>query len=177
MSFREYQNQWVPQSRILLLDLEGTLIDDWSTRRLLIQNMRKIKESGIITPNTRVGLMSWAIWDSRDKQTAQNTLIGLIQQVLEVVIDPMLPMSMSDYAADILKCRKLLTSKEDMYDMFKKEEVLLSLARFDSRFVDVEVILIDDRVEHNMSIQIPSRNTVVRIIDIEKPVESWIFNR
>jgi len=163
-------------SRLVLLDLEQTVIDSWENRVFLMHNLEAIKSSGILTPDTTVGLMSWAIWDYNDSRIVIDELIPPLEEVLDIQIDRSLPMSMEEYAADILSYRKLRLSAEDMFDMFKKEEVLLSLARFCPKFSDLEIILIDDVADHNLTFNVPSTKATVRFINIKQSSNTWLFN-
>lgn len=54
---------------ILLLDLENTIIWDWTDDpRLMCARFPVLKEwvCSQLGPQTRVGLLSWAVWDDRD---------------------------------------------------------------------------------------------------------------
>lgn len=172
MSGKE-ETQEKGRSRIVLLDLEETLIDTWSTRNFLHYNAERIRQAGILTLAARVGFMSWAVCDAADSRIVIDELLIPIEETLGVKIDRMLPMSMQEYGADVLSFRNLRLSLEDMYDVFKKEEVLLALIRKNPAFIDHEIVLIDDAVDHNMSFNIPSRNAAVRFINVKEPVETW----
>ena len=158
---------------IVLLDLEQTLIDDWSTKNFLDVNAVKIRQSGFIASAAKVGLMSWAIHDWKDVNDARQHLIPALEEYFSFRIDPWLPLSMMQWADDVLCYRKLHLDHEDILDMFQKPEILLSVARFHPRFMGHDVVLIDDAFEHGMRFEVPSTDTVVRIVNINAPIEAW----
>lgn len=53
--------------------LDFPQIDDWSTKNFLDVNAEKIRQSGFIDSTTKVGLMSWALWDTRDAAQSPTT--------------------------------------------------------------------------------------------------------
>lgn len=164
------------RQRIVLLDLEGTLIDEWAFRNFLQHNMQKIKDSGIFDSEgqtVRLGIMSWAVCDTSDAKIFKEDLLPTIEEFFGLKLDPKLPLTMDEYADDIFAGRKLKLSREDLYDMFRKEEVLLTLARTYADFKDSEVWLIDDALSHGLTIHVPERNCTVALLDIDRKLEDW----
>jgi hypothetical protein len=155
--------------RIVLLDLEATVIDDWSSRNAMPENLEKIRS--FLQPEDKLGLMSWAIWDAEDKSTFQGDLQLLLEDAVEHAFTQEFIFSMSDFSDIILKhCRKWV-SKDDMFDLFGKEECLLKLVRLGWFPENCEVILIDDVVDHNLTFTKGSRS--VRFINVEVFRHLW----
>lgn len=183
------------RNRIVLLDLEECLIESWFDRNTLHYNIEKIKESGVLEPDqsmgvhrVTVGLMSWAVANIADVADFNANLREPIEGALGFKFDPSLPISMQDYADAIFTARQMQVSKEDMYDVFRKEEVLLTLARKSDHFQGKEIVLIDDAVDHNLTFSVHDRyshgnriqtpvGTVVRFINIDQPVRTWQFTK
>ena len=183
------------RNRIVLLDLEECLIDSWFDQNTLHYNIEKIKESGILNPDpsmgvntVTVGIMSWAICGHEDVQVFNSKLRGPLEEALGVEFDKFLPLSMEEYASDMLHCRNLRLSTDDLYDVFRKEEVLFSLARRFGRFECKEIVLIDDAVDHNLMVTIPysfepgkkkqvARMTTLRFINIDTAPNTWQFSK
>lgn len=183
------------RNRIVLLDLEECLIDDWFSRNVLHYNIEKIKQSGILMPDqsmgvhdVKVGLMSWAVANTADVADFNANLREPIEEALGVKFHQAWPISMQDYADKVFEARLMRVSTEDMYDVFRKEEVLLTLARKSDHFEGREVVLIDDAVDHNLTFTVHMRHkhgsatqtpvgTVVRFINIDQPVNTWQFTK
>lgn len=163
-----------PRSRTVFLDLEGTLIDDWNTRNFLAYNAEHILQSGILLgTDVAVGIMSWALWDTRDAAVFTESMLPELQAFLGVQINTSLPLTMDQWADDLLRYRKLRVSRDDIFDIFQKPEILLSMARFNPLFFGRDIILIDDAFEHGTRIDVPSTDTRVRLINISAPLETW----
>lgn len=183
------------RNRVVLLDLEDTLIDDWLGRNTLQYNIERIKQSGVLMPDqsmgvhdVKVGLMSWAVSNIADAADFNANLREPLEGALDIKFDQALPTSMQDYADRIFEARRMRVSTEDMYDIFRKEEVLLTLARRSNCFQGKEIVLIDDAVDHNLTFTVYARHnhgkvdqtpvgTVVRFINIDQPVNTWQFTK
>lgn len=179
------------RNRIVLLDLEECLIDNWFGRCAITFNIEKIKESGVLTPDqsmgvhhVTMGLMSWAVATTTDVEDFNANLREPLEEMLGVKFDSSLPISMQDYADAVFAARRMRVSTEDMYDVFRKEEVLLTLARKSDLFQGKEIILIDDAVDHNLTFTVHDRyvhskyiqtpvDTMVRFINVVQPVSTW----
>lgn len=136
---------------VILFDLEETLIDSWDQRNLLVENVEKIKEQliGELGSNLRFGIFSWAIWNEDDREDFNQTLRGPLEEALGIKFDPEMIFSMQSIADLILKFRRKKLSIEDVFDLFGKEECLLTLHRF-NHFNCETVALVDDRVDHGL---------------------------
>ena len=150
---------------IVLLDLEETVIDSWEKRNALPENLDKIRR--FLKSNDRLGLMSWAVWDTKDKNDFQQNLQLGIEQALEHSFEKELIFSMHDFSDVILKKKRKWVSRDDMFDLFGKEECLLQMLRLE-QFNDWDIYLIDDCVDHNLTF---SRNhQCIRFLNINKMV-------
>lgn len=168
--------------RIVLFDLEETLIDNWSTFNALHDNIAKINASGILNKSSsqtlQVGLMSWAVIDQKDE--ARFMRLGadrsLFEDALKQPLDRShLPFTADDYRFRLLFHRHLKINKEEFLDIFNKVEVLTMLARCDPWFKDKEIILVDDVVAHGETSHSQQNNASVRCINISMPIETWVF--
>lgn len=136
---------------LVLLDLEETVIDDWEQRNLLLGNIAKINDLlrwMSIDSDLTIGLMSWAVWDDKDKSNVLEKLLPVLNEVLAEPMSPKFVLSMQDWGDLVLSHCKLKLTRDDMFDMFRKEEVLFSLRT--SSFLNQfnAVFLIDDAVTH-----------------------------
>lgn len=136
---------------ILFLDLEETLIDDWSTGVLLTKNITAIQDFIHSFPcNPVIGLMSWAVWDERDKLTFNKKFRPVIEDALGWKFDDRFLWSMDDWCNQLFKASGKDISRDDLFDIFGKEEVLFMMSRRHKNFKGASVALIDDAVEHNL---------------------------
>lgn len=161
---------------IIFLDLEQTLIDDWGTKNTMPDNLVKIArfinyvhQTGFVD-EINVGIMSWALWSDIDKEEF-NKFFPLLQHAISehldssvrsaVKFDDSLMMTMQDWSHRLLvHCNKNL-SMTDMFDMVGKQETLFMLSRHDPTFSNETIVLIDDTVEHDMTVEVPSTNCTI----------------
>lgn len=158
------------QRVLVLLDLEETVIDDWEQRNLLPGNIAKI--NGLlrwmsIDSELTIGLMSWAVWDDKDKNNVLEKLLPDLNGVLAVPVAPQFVLSMQDWGDLVLGHCKLKLSRDDMFDMFRKEEVLFSLRTSDFLNQFNAVFLIDDAVTHQTAFGVEGK-TQFGIINIKE---------
>lgn len=151
---------------IIFLDLEETVIDDWHSGMLLPGNIAIIRE--LLQDNDRLGLMSWAVWGDTDKGIFTRDFQSYLEDNLGHAFDPALIWSMDDWNTELFKATGLKLDRQDMFDMFKKEEVLFKLARFHPLFKNQVVALIDDAIEHDMTITVPATGCTVKFWNIKK---------
>lgn len=158
---------------IVFLDLEETVIDEWGSDLLLPANIEAIRRLLQGNP-VHLGLMSWAVWENeRDKLKFTHDIQPYVEEALGFKFHPDLTWSMDDWAGEVFKHTGLtLDRKEDMFDMFKKEEVLFKLARHHPLFRGEMVILVDDAVEHDMTLRVPSRDCTVKFLNINNMVKN-----
>ncbi len=170
----------------VFLDLEETVIDDWSTRNFLVRNIDKIEaflngrdvvikngNKPIVSPatpllNMRLGLMSWAVWDSRDKAIFVNEIQPELEKMLGCKFDPSYIWSMDDWAKAILGNFNKKIDRDDMYDLYGKPEVLIALARTNPEFKNSTIFLIDDAYEHLMTFMSHKRECVLEFRNINE---------
>ena len=158
---------------IVLLDLEETVIDSWEKRNALPANLEKIKH--FLNDNDKLGLMSWAVWDAKDKEDFQKNLQLGLEQALEHPFTQELIFSMHDFSDVILKKKRKWVSRDDMFDLFGKEECLLQMLRLE-QFTAPNIYLIDDCVDHKMTFLRNNQSvTFLNINEIDEygRVASW----
>ncbi len=153
---------------IVFLDLEETVIDDWHSGMLLPGNIAVIRS--LLQDNDRLGLMSWAVWGDTDKGIFTREFQPCLENInnLWKPFDPDLIWSMDDWANEVFKHTNLKVSRQDLFDVFKKQEVLFKLARHHPLFRNQVVALIDDAVEHDMTITVPETGCTVKFWNIKK---------
>lgn len=151
---------------IVFLDLEETLIDNWENGWLLPTNIATIKKA-IGPANPKLGLMSWAVWDDKDKAKFNSDLRPELEEALGMAFDDEFVWSMDDWAKQLLEFRGKKISREDLFDIFGKEEVLFMVARCHPKMRHQNVILIDDVVEHNLALVAKANNCLVTILNID----------
>jgi hypothetical protein len=160
---------FVEPHSIVFLDLEETVIDDWENGDLLLENIEKIavflngkditwkgqpdNYTSTATPllNMRLGLMSWAVWDDVDKGKFNKRFRPHLEALLNRKFDDELVWSMNDWCAQLFKHSHLLLSKNDVFDIFGKEQFLFKFCQVHPLFKDNTVFLIDDVVEHQLT--------------------------
>lgn len=155
---------------LIFLDLEETVIDDWENAFLLPHNIDKIKRNFVNDWNKSnvFGLMSWAVQNEDDKAKFNKQIRDRLEINLGVKFNDNFVWSMDDWARQLFLCTGKLIDKTDIFEMFGKQELLFLLSRKHLHFKDQNVLLIDDRVEHDLSWQSVENNSFVRIVDIVK---------
>lgn len=151
---------------IVLLDLEQTVIDDWEQRNALTCNIERIAK--FLQPDDQLGLMSWAIWDGEDKHKFQTELQLSLEEALKKPFTQEFIFSMMDFSDIILKRKHKWVSKEDMFDLFGKEECLLQLLRLRHFAPGAEIFLIDDCVSHGLTFRLDGQR--VEFINVDAKV-------
>lgn len=157
------------RKNLILLDLEETVIDNWDNGCILRGKVSKIKDflSNFDPSDTELGLMSWAVWDDRDVKAFDKRFLTDILTALDWP-EFNHTWSMDDWNKMIGRCSCKHYSKQDMFDMFTKEHVLLILAMKHERFKNCNIYLIDDTVPHGLQYDNPTWNNRVTFHDIAK---------
>lgn len=152
---------------LALLDLEETLIESFDDALILEGNIRKITEhlcglvGAFVDPastldNLRFNWMSWAIWDWSEKECE---VVGDVMTVLNRDhgwdMHPRMWMnmglSMEWWVDALMKCEGLRVERQEIPQIFTKQDMLLKTRRLFSDFD--RVILFDDTVEHGLTIR------------------------
>lgn len=158
---------------LILLDLEETVIEDWSNMSLMPRECMAIRNwLKTCHPGATIGLMSWAVWNDEDKALFNKHLRDELEAVLEVQFSDEWVLSMDDWSDMLFKhCKKKL-SRDDLFDCFGKQEVLFLASRFVPAFKDQFVLLIDDVVEHGLHWESPQNNCTVTMENVKETVAS-----
>ncbi len=123
-------------------------------------------------PGATIGLMSWAVWNDKDKALFNKHLRDELEAVLEVQFSDEWVLSMDDWSDMLFKhCKKKL-SRDDLFDCFGKQEVLFLASRFVPAFKDQFVLLVDDVVEHGLHWESPQNNCTVTMENVKETVAS-----
>lgn len=151
---------------IFLLDLEETVIDNWEDCNIILPNIEKIKSLGINKRcKEKVGIFSWAMWNERDLDRFNDKLREPLEDVLDIKFDSDLVFTMERISEIVLILRKKKMSIEDMFDIFGKEECLLTMFRF-GLFGDRTTFLIDDKVDHLLKFE-KADKTALHFLNID----------
>jgi len=147
---------------VVLLDLEETLIDIWHEGNFLDVGLDRTKKfldelvlDGGVRP--RLGLMSWAIYNTRDKEAFDRRFRPTIEERLGVKFAEEHILTAPDW---VLMCGLVDEGA-------RKEEVLFWLAN-SRHFMNTQVFLIDDRVPHRCRIECPEWGSSVTFLNINK---------
>jgi len=155
---------------IIFLDLEETLIDNWDNGFLLLPKVDTIRaiiaQMRMQNETVRIGLMSWAVWNEKDKAKFNNDLRDFLETNLNCSFDDAFVWSMDDWCNEVLKCTDKKVSRDDVFDLFNKEVILSELCRKHPLFADETILFIDDTATHNMSVLVPRRNCVLKCLNI-----------
>ena len=157
---------------IVFLDLEETLIDNWWVgRNLLLDKIEKVKryidhQAFGLKRNVKVGLMSWAVHDKKDRQIFVEELQPHIEKLLGMDFDNSYILTMDDWSLLVFQLTGLRTSREDLFEICKKEEILFMLIRKSTFFKNMSVMLIDDAVV-GFDMTVVSNNADLRVINID----------
>ena len=171
----------------VFLDLEETCIDDWGTATPLVQNLQKIdwfvngkeiiipplkkNQEPVVSPaapmvNLHLGLMSWAVWDRDDKQRFLEKMREPIEKAIKRQFDESLILSMEDWARLVFECSGLRVTREDMFDIYGKPDVLFMLMRKHPMFINSTTFLVDDAYEHQLTLTSHKRAAIVEFHNI-----------
>jgi len=118
-----------------------------------------------------LGLMSWAVWNDDDKKVFNEKLRPAIEEALGMTFADELVWSMDDWSWHINRSTGKRVSRDDLFDMFGKQEVLFVLSRHSHNFNRQKVFLVDDAVEHGLEWFSPENECSVEILNIK---ESWV---
>lgn len=157
---------------LVFLDLEETVIDNWENGWLLPAKIAIIKEMlSEVTPT--IGLMSWAVWDDKDKEKFNETLRPELENALGFKFDDRFLWSMNDWADQLFKFHGKVFSRQDLFDCFGKHEVLFMVSRCHPEFKGKRVALFDDTVEHCLNWNSQNNQCSVVMQNINELAKVW----
>lgn len=159
---------------LVFLDLEETVIASWDDQTLLPGRIAHIKEfldGATAHDGVEIGLASWAVWNDRDKSQFNNNLREDLENALGHKFDDRFVWSMDDWAKELFVHTGKLMERSELFDIFGKEEVLIKMARCHPLFSDKNVLLFDDRVEHNLHIVSPNNRSQLLFVNILQSIK------
>ena len=152
--------------RILLLDLEETIIPVWGNFFPIVDKCMKIEKFVKDFDPVYVHTFSWAIWNEFEKKVLISEL-PFLEKHIGCKFSHIY--SIKDYIEMIRNCTNLVgMDEQDFFDFFEKEHCLFRLA-LAGHYKDSHVVLIDDVVTECV-IDIPQHNTLVEVKNIDKMV-------
>ena len=150
---------------LVLLDLEETLVNNWDEFFPLRSGFQRVTDFlKKLEGPTKVGVMSWAVWDDRDKQKLEREL-PMLEKLLGRKFDPEWVLSMDDWAKLLFTETGFHVERSEMFDLCKKEDVLFRLRKAPV-FKDHKVFLIDDAVSHLEAWSRPDNNCTVVMLNV-----------
>lgn len=146
------------------IDLEDTVIDNWSSGYLLHLNVEKIKTFLNEKKPHRINIWSFAIWYEKQKLDFINS--GM-KESIECALE-----SLIDQYPSIEEMRALVYDFEHIHYQDTNDFILLngkawSFIKFASLFSDTEFFLIDDSVP-SLTVQNRQTNTIIHLLNIER---------
>jgi len=153
----------------IFLDLEETLIESWDIPDWLPDNAEAIKTfiQSLHGP-AQFGIMSWAIWNERDREAFIKKLMCPIEDGLGIEFQNSLILTMEDWAQLVLSQSGLRVAYDEVAH-FGKETILFWL-RHAKDFPKGEIFLIDDTVEHNDCIISLEKTRKITMKNVKKMV-------
>ena len=156
-----------PAGQIILLDLEQTLIDDWSTKNAMPENIEAIRLFLAQNSYAKVGVLSFAVWNNKDVSEFQTQLQDALEQALNCSISV-------DWILTKGDMRRLLRAHskwkalnvEDFDDFFMEKDHLLHYLASRGAWPNTKVILIDDVVP-DTQLSVTRHKTTVATINIK----------
>jgi hypothetical protein len=154
---------------LVFLDLEETVLDNWDDANMLMGNVRWLQKR-LALVNCTLGLMSWAVWDEKDKTKFNSEMRPMLEEALGMPFDNRFVWSMDEWAEQVFKHHGKKVSRQDLFDLMGKQEVLFVLSRCHPDFKDNNLLLVDDAVEHDLSCLSVKNNCTVTM----KNVNDWM---
>lgn len=160
---------------LILFDLEETLIESFSEPFFIMPNVHKIVDFiKTLEPNTfQFGLMSWAIWDwsASECKIFDDVKSALLHELdtSDDLIDTgkfndEFTLSMDNWVSVFWKESRIRIDREEIPHIFNKEDFLFKCR---TAFTGINrVILIDDTVEHGLTIK--NKNGTIEFLNIKE---------
>ena len=156
---------------ILFLDLENTVIWDWTENPTLMCARFPILKEWVVShlgPNTRVGLLSWAVWHEADLEEFNKD--GGIRMDLEIThkfkFDDSLIIKLNDCidkARNWMKMPKL--DQTDFFEFIKKRQMMEEIWLHEFDQPNTNVILFDDTVPNITLRRDDVENNTLQFVD------------
>lgn len=151
---------------IILLDLEQTLIEEWGRHpKFLPAQIACIRSHLQAHPQAELGLMSWAVWKQRDLDEFDVHLRPRLEEALGRCFGERWTLSLEGWAWELTRATGKILPMDELFDIFGKDEVFLSLARRHPEWEGQDVVLWDDAFG-DMELRVPGRGVRAEIRDI-----------
>lgn len=150
---------------LVLLDLEETLIQSWHEPWYLPARIAKVRAFLEQHPGAEMGLMSWAVYHDEDLEVFRAKMQEDLEEQLGQAFEPRWVLHMGDWANEVFQWGRKHLSRDDLFDLFGKDQVFLFLARNHPEWQGRQVVLFDDAFE-DLVLTIPGTQTHARIINI-----------
>lgn len=134
--------------KVLFLDLEETIINDWWSRKLV--NVHKLRKYIRLNSISTIGIFSFAIFDDNDRKDFSDNMHSWLEEVLEVTISDELIPTVEDVVKIVSHQKRILPliTARDFFDFFDKRSAFEYYCTNDYRFADHKCTLIDDAVKN-----------------------------
>ncbi len=157
-----------PLPPLVLLDLEETLIQSWHEPYFLPGRIAKIRDFLERHPGSELGLMSWAVYHDEDLAVFHTTLRADLESMLGQAFDARWVLHMGGWADEVFRWARKRLTRDDLFDLFGKDQVFLLLARRQPEWQGRHVVLFDDAFE-DLVLEIPGTQTTAQIINVLRP--------
>ena len=133
--------------QVIFLDLEDTIIDEWSTAQII--NAPKIRKFLRGQQHTDpIGIFSFAIYDDVDRMFFYSNMKQMIEDILGTYISHRMIPTMEE-VIKVASYEKRIAppmSERDFYDFYDKRSAFEVYCSSTSSFLDKKCILVDDAV-------------------------------
>lgn len=156
------------ETKVLLLDLEETVIDVWSDHGFCSFNNTEpvrqfIKNGGF----SKVGVLSFAIWNDTDLETFDRHLRSELEELFEIRFTTSLIFSVDNLRKEFRKNGLSFEDTSEFLQVCKKDFTFFKILQSD-RFRNCDVTLLDDMVPDAI-LTFPDRvGRMVNVINLEK---------
>lgn len=152
---------------IVFTDLEETLIKYWSNPVMIPDRLDIVRQHLIKHPHAQLGLMSWAVWHEKDMEAFNHRLRPMLEEALGHHFSPRWALSMDGWAQEMLHHGRKKLDRSEMFDLFGKEDVFLTMARRHPEWAGREVFLFDDAVPAS-TFSINSGKTLAHMVNVKE---------
>jgi len=152
--------------KIILFDLEETLIEDWNVPTLLCEQFPKIKEWIAKEGEFQSGIFSWAIWDQKDLTSFNKELRGRIEESHNIHFNDNLIFLRDDILKSFREWFHMpFMDSDDFMAFFKKRQAIEELWLRHFNQPDTELVFLDDTVPNMVCVISDVKNNILRLVN------------
>jgi hypothetical protein len=149
--------------KLLLLDLEETLVDDWDAfNPVRVPQVSKFIQS---QEWDAIGLFSFAVWDANDMVKFEFRHRKFLEEVFGFKFTNEFLWSVEDLKSLLRFVTTVDNTEDDFVWQWSKEWALMCLSKL-KQLHDTEVTLLDDTVR-NMTVELPDTNSRLIFVNVK----------